>query len=131
MHELSVMSYLLETVEAQARQAGAAHVPVAYLRAARSLGLTRRQMFLHVVLPAAVPQIFTGLKVALALSWAVVVAAELTGAQSGLGYMIEDAALIFRIPAVFIGIAIIGVIGLCLNSLLNFAESSFVHWKGR
>ena len=54
------------------------------------------------VLPSAIPQIFTGLKVAMALSWAVVVAAELAGAQSGLGYMIEDAALIgVRIPVVF------------------------------
>jgi len=70
-------------------------------------------------------------KVAMALSWAVVVAAELTGAQSGLGYMIEDAALIFRIPVVFIGIMIIGAIGLCLNTALNFAEARFVHWKGR
>ncbi len=112
-------------------QAGAAHVPIAYLRAARSLGLTQGQLFFHVVLPSAIPQIFTGLKVAMALSWAVVVAAELTGAQSGLGYMIEDAALIFRIPVVFIGIMIIGAIGLCLNTALNFAEARFVHWKGR
>lgn len=112
-------------------QAGAAHVPIAYLRAARSLGLTQRQLFFKVVLPAAIPQIFTGLKVAMALSWAVVVAAELTGAQSGLGYMIEDAALIFRIPVVYIGIIIIGAIGLALNTALNFAETRFVHWKGR
>ena len=112
-------------------QAGAAHVPIAYLRAAHSLGLTQSQLFFRVVLPAAIPQIFTGLKVAMALSWAVVVAAELTGAQSGLGYMIEDAALTFRIPVVFLGIGIIGVIGLFLNAALNFAEAHFVHWKGR
>lgn len=112
-------------------QAGASHVPIAYVRAARSLGLTQRQLFFKVVLPAATPQIFTGLKVAMALSWAVVVAAELTGAQSGLGYMIEDAALIFRIPVVYIGIIIIGAIGLALNTALNFAEARFVHWKGR
>lgn len=111
--------------------AGAAHVPIAYLRAARSLGLSKQQVFVHVVLPAAIPQIFTGLKVAMALSWAVVVAAELTGAQSGLGYMISDAALIFRIPVVFIGIALIGVIGLCLYAIINFLEARFVHWRGR
>lgn len=112
-------------------QAGASHVPIAYLRAARSLGLSQRQLFFKVVLPAATPQIFTGLKVAMALSWAVVVAAELTGAQSGLGYMIEDAALVFRIPVVYIGIIIIGLIGLALNAALSFAEARFVHWKGR
>ena len=111
--------------------AGAAHVPIAYLRAAQSIGLTRSQTFFRVILPSAIPQIFTGLKVAMALSWAVVVAAELTGAQSGLGFMISDAAQTFRIPVVFIGIGLIGAIGLLLNVVLNVTESSLVHWKGR
>ena len=111
--------------------AGAAGVPIAYQRAAQSIGLTPTQTFFRVVLPSAIPQIFTGLKVAMALSWAVVVAAELTGAQSGLGYMISDAALTFRIPAVFIGIALIGLIGLMLNVVLNVMETWLVHWRGR
>ena len=111
--------------------AGAAGVPIAYQRAAQSIGLTSKQTFFRVILPSAIPQIFTGLKVAMALSWAVVVAAELTGAQSGLGYMISDAALTFRIPAVFIGIALIGAIGLMLNIMLNLMETWLVHWKGR
>jgi ABC-type nitrate/sulfonate/bicarbonate transport system permease component len=112
-------------------QAGAANFPIAYRRAAETLGLTKAQTFYRIVLPGALPQIFTGLKVALALSWAVVVAAELVGAQSGLGFMISDAALLFRIPVVFIGIALIGAIGLLLNLALNFIEGRIVHWKGR
>jgi ABC-type nitrate/sulfonate/bicarbonate transport system permease component len=112
-------------------QAGAANFPIAYRRASESLGLTKAQTFYRIVLPGALPQIFTGLKVALALSWAVVVAAELVGAQSGLGFMISDAALLFRIPVVFIGIALIGAIGLILNLTLNFVEHKIVHWKGR
>ena len=112
-------------------QAGAANFPIAYRRAAESLGLTKAQTFYRIVLPGALPQIFTGLKVALALSWAVVVAAELVGAQSGLGFMISDAALLFRIPVVFIGIALIGAIGLLLNLTLNLIETKIVHWKGR
>jgi NitT/TauT family transport system permease protein len=112
-------------------QAGAANFPIAYRRAAESIGLTRAQTFYRIVLPGALPQIFTGLKVALALSWAVVVAAELVGAQSGLGFMISDAALLFRIPVVFIGIALIGAIGLILNFSLNLIEHRIVHWKGR
>lgn len=112
-------------------QAGAANFPIAYRRASESLGLTKAQTFYRIVLPGALPQIFTGLKVALALSWAVVVAAELVGAQSGLGFMISDAALLFRIPVVFIGIALIGAIGLVLNFTLNFIEARIVHWKGR
>ena len=111
--------------------AGAANFPIAYRRAAESLGLTRWQTFARIVMPGALPQIFTGLKVALALSWAVVVAAELVGAQAGLGFMIADAALLFRIPVVFIGIALIGLIGLAMNLSLNALEAWIVHWKGR
>lgn len=111
--------------------AGAANVPIAYMRAARSLGMSKVQVFSGVVFPAAIPQIFTGLKVAMALSWAVVVAAELTGAQAGLGYMIADSALTFRIPVVFIGIGLIGLIGMALNFVINWLETHLVHWRGR
>ena len=111
--------------------AGAANFPIAYRRASESLGLTRWQTFARIVLPGALPQIFTGLKVALALSWAVVVAAELVGAQRGLGFMISDAAMLFRIPVVYIGVALIGAIGLAMNLTLNWLEARIVHWKGR
>lgn len=111
--------------------AGAAGVPRVYFRAAESLGLNRWQVFFRVVAPAAIPQVFTGLKVAMALSWAVVVAAELVGAQQGLGFMISDAAQFFRMPVVFLGIALIGVIGLLLNWALNLLEKRLVHWAGR
>ena len=77
------------------------------------------------------PHLFTGFKVAMALSWAVVVAAELVGAQRGLGFMISDAAQLFRIPVVFIGIALIGVTGLLLNALIDLIERRVVHWRNR
>ena len=112
-------------------QAGAAGTPLAYRRAAATLGLTPWQEFWRVIFPAALPSIFTGLRVALALSWAVVVAAELVGAQSGLGFMINNAALLFDIPTVFIGIGLIGLIGLILNTLIGIVEDKVVHWKGR
>lgn len=110
---------------------GATGVPVAYFRAAQSIGLTAKQIFLRIVIPAALPQIFAGLKVALALSWAVVVAAELVGAQRGLGFMIADAAQFFQIPVVFIGIGLIGPIGLFFNALLSWIEIRLIHWRGR
>jgi NitT/TauT family transport system permease protein len=112
-------------------QAGAAGTPMAYRRAAATLGLSKWQEFWKVIFPAALPSIFTGLRVALALSWAVVVAAELVGAQTGLGFMINNAALLFDIPTVFIGIALIGLIGLILNSIIEIAEARIVHWRGR
>lgn len=112
-------------------QAGAAGTPIAFRRAAATLGLNKRQEFFRVILPSALPSIFTGLRVALALSWAVVVAAELVGAQKGLGYMINNAALLFDIPTVFIGIVLIGLIGLLLNGVIAVLEQRIVHWKGR
>lgn len=112
-------------------QAGAANTPRAYLRASSTLGLKRSQEFVRIVLPAALPSIFTGLRVAMALSWAVVVAAELVGAQKGLGFMINNAALQLEIPVVFVGILLIGAIGLLLNQVITVVENRVVHWKGR
>lgn len=112
-------------------QAGAMGTPIAYRRAAATLGLSKWQEFWNVIFPASLPSIFTGLRVALALSWAVVVAAELVGAQTGLGFMINNAALLFDIPTVFIGIALIGLIGLILNTIIEIVEKRIVHWKGR
>lgn len=125
---IAVTSFNYAVVNAQA---GATGVPIAYRRAAATLGIPPHVEFFKVILPSALPNIFAGLKVALALSWAVVVAAELVGAQAGLGYMINNAALLFQIPVVFIGIILIGVIGLILNLIINFLENRLVHWRGR
>ena len=70
---IAVTSFNYTVVNAQS---GAAGVPIAYRRAAATLGVNRTQEFFRVIVPAALPSIFTGLKTALALSWAVVVAAE-------------------------------------------------------
>jgi NitT/TauT family transport system permease protein len=112
-------------------EAGAASTPRAFRRAAATLGLKPSQEFVRVAFPAALPSIFTGLRVAIALSWAVVVAAELVGAQSGLGFMVSNAALLLQVPVVFIGIGLIGVVGLILNGIILFAERKIVHWSGR
>ena len=73
----------------------------------------------------------TGIKTATAISWALVVAAELIAAQVGLGYMIMDAATFYRIPDVYIAIIIIGIIGLVLELLETALENRFIHWQGR
>lgn len=125
---IAVTSFNYTVVNAQS---GAAGVPIAYRRAAATLGVTKTQEFFKVIVPAALPSIFTGLKTALALSWAVVVAAELVGAQKGLGFLINQAALFFDIPTVFIGIILIGIIGLLLNLALSLTEKKLVHWRGR
>jgi NitT/TauT family transport system permease protein len=69
--------------------------------------------------------------VATAVSWALVVAAELVAAQEGLGYMVMDAATFFRVADVYISIGIIGVIGLALELLEATIEGHILHWRGR
>ena len=110
---------------------GVKSVPQDLILASRSLGLSPRQIFFHVVIPAASASIITGMRVAMTLSWALVVAAELIAAQTGLGYMIMDATTFFRIPIVFIGIITIGLIGLCLDVLLMLLERRVLHWRGK
>lgn len=101
------------------------------LLASQTLGFTKRQVFRHVILPSALPQILTGMRVAMALCWALVVAAELIAAQVGLGYMIMDATTFFRIPVVYVGVGTIGLIGLVLERSLVWLEKRLLHWQGR
>jgi len=111
--------------------AGVRAVPQDLIRVARTLGANNARLFFSVILPEALPYVMLGLKVALALSWAVVVAAELVAAQEGLGYMIMDAGTFFRIPDLYVGIALIGIVGLLLERALTAFEARFVHWSGK
>ena len=111
--------------------AGMRAVPEQLVRKGRNLGLTRAQLFLGVMLPAAMPQIFTGIKTSTAVSWAIVVAAELIAAQEGLGFIIQDAGTFFRITDVFFGIIIVGLIGVSLELLISFIERRTLHWQGK
>jgi len=110
---------------------GVRSVPEGLIRAGLNLGANRLQLFWRVILPASLPAIFTGLKTGLAVSWAVVVAAELLGAQEGLGFMIEDAATFYRIKVVYIGLVLIGMIGLLMMIVVSGLERRIVHWVGK
>ncbi len=111
--------------------AGVAGVSHEWVRAGLNLGLTRRQLFTSVILPAALPQILTGVKTAIAVSWALVVAAELIAAQEGIGHIIMDAATFNRTRDVFVGIIMIGLIGFGLERVVSLIEARMLHWQGR
>ena len=94
-----------------------------YLRAARNFGLTRMQLFRRIILPAALPQILTGIRIALGIAWLVVVAAEMIAVDSGLGYLITDARNAGkRYDLVGAGMVLIGLIGLVLDLLVRQLE---------
>jgi ABC-type nitrate/sulfonate/bicarbonate transport system permease component len=101
------------------------------LRAAESLGANRRDLFWHVILPAAMPSIITGLRLAFAVSFFVIVAAEFIATDSGLGYLINDARTFFLVSQMLLGAAVIGVIGFIFNSLLRKLEDYLLRWRKR
>jgi ABC-type nitrate/sulfonate/bicarbonate transport system permease component len=110
---------------------GIKYVDPVLIRAAASLGATERQIFWHVVLPAATPNIITGLRLAFGLSFFVIVAAEFIAADSGLGFLINDARTFFLVSNMLLGAAVIGVIGVLANVLLRKLEGRLLRWRSQ
>jgi NitT/TauT family transport system permease protein len=106
-----------------AAMAAVQNIQLNYIRAARNFGIRGLALFKKVVLPAALPQILTGLRLALGVAWLVVVAAEMIAVNSGLGYLIIDARNAGkRYDLVVAGMAMIGLIGLGLDFLVRRLE---------
>jgi NitT/TauT family transport system permease protein len=99
------------------------------VKSSRSLGFGSVRTFQKVVLPAAVPTIFTGIRLAGSFSLLVLIAAELVGANSGLGFLITYSQQNFAIPNMYAAIITISMIGIVLNQLLLLLERHFSTWK--
>lgn len=100
------------------------------INAARTLGATRTQVLRHVLLPSALPNIFTGLRIALGAGWTTLVAAELIAATEGLGFMIQSAAQFLVTDVVIMGIFIIAAIAFAIEFVLRRLERRLVPWSG-
>jgi NitT/TauT family transport system permease protein len=109
--------------------AGVRTVDPLLIRAARSLGLNSFRLFQKVILPSAVPTIFTGLRMAGTSSILVLIAAEMVGAKAGLGYLIVNSQMSFLIPDMYAGIVTVSVLGLAVNALLVALERHFSRWR--
>lgn len=99
------------------------------VKAAVSLGFGPLALFRKVIVPAAVPSIFTGVRMAGAASILVLVAAEMVGAQSGLGYLINASQLNFQIHDMYAGILSIALLGVALNGALVVLERRWSRWR--
>jgi NitT/TauT family transport system permease protein len=99
------------------------------IKSARSMGLGPLRLFQKVILPAAVPTIFTGVRLAGAYSILVLLFAEMVGAKAGLGYLINEAQFNFRVSHMYAGIITISIIGLLFNQLLVTVERRFSTWR--
>jgi ABC-type nitrate/sulfonate/bicarbonate transport system permease component len=109
--------------------AGFREVDPVLVRVARTLGASRWQIFRDVVLRSALPFIIVGSRLGMGLAFIVLVAAELIASSEGLGYLINDARYNFRTDRVFLGMILIGVLGLILNKLLIEIERRLLRWR--
>ncbi len=101
-----------------------------YLLSAANFGVGGSRLFRRVILPAAFPQILTGLRLALGVAWVVIVAAEMLGVQSGLGYQVNDSRNNLRFDYVAAAMIVIGVTGLLLDGVLAGVESMTLTRRG-
>jgi ABC-type nitrate/sulfonate/bicarbonate transport system permease component len=98
------------------------------VRAGLSLGARPQDLLFTVLLPGALPNIFTGLRVALGFGWMALVAGELVAAPSGLGYLINNARTIFRSDYILLGMVLIGALGLALDYLMREFQRLAMPW---
>lgn len=112
-------------------RAGVRSVTVEQIHAAYSLGASRTQVLLHVIMPAALPEIITGMRIGIGFAWTTLVAAEMVAATRGLGYMILNASEFLVTDVVVMGIIAIGLIAWAGDLLMRFLEKRLVPWKGR
>jgi taurine transport system permease protein len=99
------------------------------IRAAKNLGANRYHVMFGVILPSALPQIITGLKVMLGIAWTCVISAELIAAREGLGFMIMNGKEYFQTDTVMLGMVMISVTVLVTDLVLRFLEKRLVPWQ--
>lgn len=108
---------------------GAQNVDSELIGCARMLGTKKRDIFLRVILPSCMPQIFAGMQVALSTSWMAVLIAEMVGAQEGCGWMIQRGSDTLNISLVMVGMIVIGLVGMLLSALMRTIERRLCSWN--
>jgi NitT/TauT family transport system permease protein/taurine transport system permease protein len=109
--------------------AGVRGTPQQRVNVARCFGASSWQIFRHVYMPSALPEIFTGLRVGIGIAWSSLVAAEIIAAQAGLGWMIEIAGRELQVSIIFIGIVLIGIFGYGMDLCIRVVEHYVVPWR--
>ncbi|WP_457922284.1 taurine ABC transporter permease TauC [Pseudomonas syringae] len=110
---------------------GVRTVDPARVRAAQSLGATRWQLIRHVIVPSALPDILTGIRIGLGVGWSTLVAAELIAATSGLGFIVQSAAQFLVTDVVVLGILVIAIIAFAMELGLRALQRKLVPWHGQ
>jgi len=116
---------------AMAARAGVKSVTIEQINAAYSMGASKWQVIWHVIVPAALPEVLTGMRIAIGFGWTTLVAAEMVAATEGLGQMVLNASNFLRTDIVIMGIIVIGVVAYLFDLLMRRIEQWLVPWKGR
>ena len=116
---------------AVATTAAVVAAPVGLQEAARALGASRSEVIRDVVVPSALPETFTGIRLAVGMAYSSVVAAELFNGIPGIGGLVKDASNYNNTPVVLVGIFAIGISGLIIDGLLRAVERRAVPWRGK
>ncbi|MFC2662314.1 MAG: ABC transporter permease [Eubacterium sp.] len=111
--------------------AGVKRINQDYINGAKTLGASPAQIFFHVVVPASLPDVFTGLRTALGVEYTTLVAAEMVAATKGIGWMVLDASNYLRSDVVFMGVILMGITGILLDQIIRLIERKVVYWKGK
>jgi ABC-type nitrate/sulfonate/bicarbonate transport system permease component len=108
--------------------AGVKQVDIDYIRAAQTLATDSKQMFYRVILPASLPRIFSGMKVALGMAFLVIVAVEMIGTIEGLGALIQQSRTFYRSDMAMVGMVFMGIFGFALSKGLDWLEKLLLPW---
>lgn len=111
--------------------AGAANIEKIYWDVAKNYGASTYVMFTRVVFFGALPLIFAGLRIALAVSFVVLVAAEFVASKTGIGYLIWNSWELLQVDYMFVGIVVIGILGLITSVLFAELERKVIPWKAQ
>ena len=112
-------------------RAGVRSAAIEQIHAAYSFGASRWQVMRHVILPSALPEILTAMRVGVGFGWTTLVAAEMVAATKGLGYMVLSASQFLQTPTVIMGIIVIAAIAYAFDLLMRWIERKVIPWKGK
>lgn len=112
-------------------RSGVKSAAIEQIHAAYSFGASRWQVMVQVILPSALPEILTAMRIGIGFGWTTLVAAEMVAATSGLGYMVLTASQFLQTSTVIMGIIVIAIIAYSFDLLMRFVERKLVPWKGR
>jgi NitT/TauT family transport system permease protein len=109
--------------------AGVVNLDKIYMDVAKNYGASKKGYYLTVALPGALPMIFTGIKLGMGMALLLIVAAEMNGASSGIGYRIWESYSIFNIPEMYVSFVVMAILGYVFTIVLDKIERLIIPWK--